>query len=284
MNWMKYRFLYFAISLLVIVPGTYSLIRYGLKLSIEFTGGSVISLTNVNSPDKILEKFISYSPVITSQKEHNLTIKARDLSQEDLDKAIDEIKKDNPDVKVSSFESLGPTIGKETIKKTLFAVIISSLLLLFHITRAFKQLKYGISAIIAMLHDSLVLLGSFSLLGHFFNIETDLLFVTAILTVLSFSVHDTIVVYDRIRELRKKNHLLDIRTLANKAISETMVRSIINSLTIVFMLTALVLLGGDTTKNFAIALLIGSISGAYSSPFNAVPILVTWEEFRNTSR
>lgn len=283
MNWMKYRLLYFAISLLVIVPGTYSLIRYGLKLSIEFTGGSVISFTNVKSSDKILEKFNAYTPVITGQKEHNLTIKAKDLSQEDLSKVVDEIKKDNPDIKISSFESLGPTIGKETIKKTLFAVLISSLLLLFHITRAFKQLKYGVSAIIAMLHDTLVLLGSFSLLGHFFNVETDLLFVTAILTVLSFSVHDTIVVYDRIRELRKKNHLEDIRTLANKALSETMVRSIINSLTIVFMLTALVLLGGDTTKNFAIALLIGSISGAYSSPFNAVPILVTWEEFRNSS-
>lgn len=281
MNWMKYRLLYFAISLLVIIPGTYSLFRYGLKLSIEFTGGSVISFSNVKSSDKLLEKFNTFNPEITSQKEHNLTIRAKDLSQDELSKAVDEVKKDNPDIKVESFESLGPTIGKETIKKTFYAILISSLLLLFHITHAFKQLKYGVSAIIAMLHDSLVLLGSFSLLGHFFNVETDLLFVTAILTVLSFSVHDTIVVYDRIRELRKKNHLQDITTLANKALSETMVRSIINSLTIIFMLTALVLLGGDTTKNFAIALLIGSISGAYSSPFNAVPILVTWEEYRS---
>jgi preprotein translocase subunit SecF len=128
-----------------------------------------------------------------------------------------------------------------------------------------------------MFHDSLVLIGLFSLFGHFWQAEIDFLFVTALLTILSFSVHDTIVVYDRIRESQRKfgGNLYD---LANKAITETMVRSLNNSFTIIFMLVALVLLGGSTLKWFAVALLIGTVSGTYSSPFVAVPLLVTWDE------
>jgi len=271
MDWMKYRFIYFAISLLIIIPGVYSLFRYGLKLSIDFTGGSNIAIS-ITDKDKLLDGLKDYSPEVISQSGNNITIRTKTITQEQLDKT---------QVTVSAFETLGPAMGQETIKKTIYAIILASTLLLIHISRAFKQLKFGVSAIIAMLHDSLVLLGSFSLLGHFFNIEIDLLFVTAMLTVLSFSVHDTIVVYDRIREMTNKKHGMDIRSMANQALSETMVRSIVNSLTIIFMLIALVLLGGDTTRNFAIALLIGSISGAYSSPFNAVPILVTWSELRD---
>ena len=133
-----------------------------------------------------------------------------------------------------------------------------------------------------MLHDSLVLLGIFSLLGHFFGIEVDLLFVTATLTVLSFSVHDTIVVYDRIRELQKRHSNESVYELANQAVSETMIRSLNNSLTIIFMLLALFLLGGVSTRFFALALLIGTVSGSYSSPFTAVPLLVIWDDLRKS--
>lgn len=268
---MKYRFIYFGISLLVIIPGVYSLVRYGLKLSIDFTGGSNITVSS-SDKEKIFNELKDFSPEVVTQSGNNVTIRTKTITQEQLDKA---------NVTVSAFETLGPSMGQETIKKTIFAIILASILLLIHISRAFKQLKFGVSAVIAMLHDSLVLLGSFSLLGHFFNIEIDLLFVTAMLTVLSFSVHDTIVVYDRIREMTNKKQHMNMKDMANQALSETMVRSIVNSLTIIFMLVALVLLGGDTTRNFAIALLIGSISGAYSSPFNAVPILVTWSDLRN---
>ena len=271
MDWMKYRFIYFGISLLVIIPGVYSLVRYGLKLSIDFTGGSNITVSSTDK-DKLISGLKEFSPEVISQSGNTVTVRTKTITQEQLDKA---------QVSVSAFETLGPAMGQETIKKTIYAIILASVLLLIHISRAFKQLKFGVSAVIAMLHDSLVLLGSFSLLGHFFNIEIDLLFVTAMLTVLSFSVHDTIVVYDRIREMTNKKQHMNMKDMANQALSETMVRSIVNSLTIIFMLVALVLLGGDTTRNFAIALLIGSISGAYSSPFNAVPILVTWDELRN---
>jgi preprotein translocase subunit SecF len=263
---MKYRFLYFAFSLLIIVPGLVSLATYGLKLSIEFTGGSVLRL----------EGLASSGPKVISEN--------KTISQAEVDAIVTDLKKDNPDVKIASFETLGPTLGQETIKKTLYAVLLASVLLLVHISRAFKQLKYGVCAILAMLHDSLVLLGSFSLLGHFFGVQTDLLFVTAALTVLSFSVHDTIVVYDRIRELQKRQSNLATYDTANQAVSETMIRSLNNSLTIIFMLLALFLLGGETTKYFALALLIGTISGSYSSPFTAVPLLVTWDSLRSRKK
>ena len=143
----------------------------------------------------------------------------------------------------------------------------------------FKSFKFGLSAVLAMLHDSLVVIGTYSLFGHFFGAEVDLLFVTALLTILSFSVHDTIIVYDRIRE-SKKNFGDSLYDLANKATSETMVRSLNNTFVLVFMMIALLLLGGETIKWFVATLLVGSISGAYSSPFVAVSILVTWDELQ----
>lgn len=151
-------------------------------------------------------------------------------------------------------------------------------MLLLYISFAFKQLKYGVCALIAMFHDTIVLLGSFSLLGHFFGVEIDLLFVTAVLTILSFSVHDTIVVFDRIRELSHKNKNVDYVTLVNQAVTETMVRSLNNSLTIIFMLIALFLIGGETTKFFSLALLIGTVTGTYSSTFTAAPLLIVWNK------
>src|SRR3989344_7463324 len=260
MNWLKFRYFYLAFSLLIIIPGAISLARYGLKLSIDFTGGTVLKFDN---PTKVVNR-------------------AEVLDQTRIDQIESDLRKDNPDTKLASSEVVGPTLGAETIKKTIYAVLLASLLILIHITRAFKQLKFGVCALLAMLHDSLVLLGIFSLLGHFFGIEVDLLFVTATLSVLSFSVHDTIVVYDRIRELQKHHSNKSVYDLANQAVSETMIRSLNNSLTIIFMLLALFLLGGASTRFFALALLIGTISGSYSSPFTAVPLLVIWDDLRKS--
>jgi preprotein translocase subunit SecF len=173
---------------------------------------------------------------------------------------------------------VGPTLGKELVIKTLTGVSIAAVLLLFYIAWRFKDRMYGVSAILAMLHDSLVILGIFSLLGHFVGVEVDSLFVTALLTILSFSVHDTIVVYDRIRESIRKYPKESFTTLVNKAVNDTLVRSINNSLTIIFMLLALFLLGGESIRWFVFALLIGTISGTYSSPFVAAPLLVVWQE------
>ena len=144
----------------------------------------------------------------------------------------------------------------------------------------FNELKYGVSAILAMFHDSLVLLGVFSLLGHFYHVEVDMLFVTALLTTLSFSVHDTIVVYDRIRELRGRYSKYSLTSLINTAITETLSRSINNSVTIIIMLAALAMLGGDTIRWFSAALLIGAVTGTYSSTFTAAPLLLLWEDIK----
>ena len=276
---MKHTTIYLLISALVIIPGIYSLARFGLKLSIEFTGGTRLSLNQVQNPDEVITSFKAYSPTVENKSDQSITIKTQTIEQSTVQKQLDQLKTTNPDISLADFETIGPALGRETIFKTLNALAIASLLLLAYISLAFKQLKYGVCAVLAMFHDTAVLLGTFSLLGHFFNVEIDLLFVTAVLTILSFSVHDTIVVYDRIRELSKKNKGGSYISLINQAVTETMTRSLNNSLTIIFMLVALFLLGGESTRYFSLALLIGTITGTYSSTFTAAPLLVVWDRF-----
>lgn len=257
MNWMKYKLLYLIISTTLLGISIFGLFKWGLNLGIDFTGGVVAEYKFEDGEVK--------------------TFKYQDLSVEEKQRIRDDFK--NQNAQELRFETVGPSIGPELIKKTIYALSISTILILIWVAIQFKSIKFGVSAILAMLHDTTILVGGFSLLGHFFGAEVDFLFVTAVLTILSFSVHDTIVVYDRIREKQKKEggELLDI---ANSAVTETMNRSLNNSFTIIFMLLSLVLLGGVTIKWFAIALLIGTIAGTYSSPFVAVPILVTWDELQ----
>ena len=278
MNWMKYIPLYFLISALVIIPGLFSLAKYGLRLSIEFTGGSHISLTEIKqTPAVISGAFSGYSPTIDSTDKTSVSLTMKAITQDEATKIVDSLKKENPQIKLSNFETIGPALGAETIRKTINALLIVGLVLVVYISFAFSQLKFGVSAVLAAFHDTTVVLGIFSLLGHFLKVEVDLLFVTAVLTMLSYSVHDTIVVYDRIRELSSKNKGTDFTTIVNRAITETMTRSLNNSLILIFMLLAMFLMGGETTKYFALALLIGTVTGTYSSTFTAAPILVIWE-------
>ncbi|KKQ26365.1 MAG: SecF protein [Candidatus Woesebacteria bacterium GW2011_GWA1_37_8] len=280
-NWMRYRLIYFLISAVVILPGLFSLYKWGLKTGIDFTGGTIIEykFKNEVSGDELKDLVKEYAePNAVRLSQGNIYELRFSALPSDKSKAITEkVKAKYLDSEELRTETVGATIGVELIKKTFYAIIISASAILLWVAYQFKSIKYGTSAVIAMLHDSLVLLGTFSLLGHFMGAEIDFLFVTAMLTILSFSVHDTIVVYDRTRETQKK-YGGDMETIANKALTETMVRSLNNSMTIVFMLIALILLGGETIKWFAVALLVGTISGTYSSPFVAVPILVTWDK------
>jgi len=257
MDWMKYRLLYFLISAVIISFGIFGLIKWGLILSIDFTGGVV---AEYKLEDGSIE-----------------TLKFKELSEDKKIEIRSKYKEKNA-IELR-FEDVGPSIGPELIKKTVYAIIIAGICLLFWIAVQFKSIKFGISAILAMIHDSFILLSAYSIFGHFWGAEVDFLFVTAVLTVLSFSVHDTIVVYDRIREKQKKEggNLSDI---ANNALTETMTRSLNNSFTIIFMLLSLSLIGGEIIRWFSIALLVGTISGTYSSPFVAVPILVTWDKLQ----
>jgi len=264
MNWMRYRWLYLLISGTLIICGVFSMIKWGFNVGIDFTGGSLLEY---RLPDGSVKSY----------KENYINQERKEVIKSDLEKEV------AGEVTEIRFENIGPTVGPETIKRTIFALIISAGSILIWIAYQFKNLKFGISATLATIHDSLIVIGSFSILGHFFGAELDFLFVTALLTILSFSVHDTIVVFDRIRE-KRKGGIAELSEFANSAISETMVRSINNSFTIIFMLLALILLGGDTIRWFAVALLIGTVSGTYSSPFVAVSILVTWDELKKRIR
>jgi len=290
---MKYKWFYFLLSALVILPGIYFLIRYGLRLSVDFTGGSVLELkfkqtisgSQLLDISKIVEEKKYEVIEVQSSGEGQILLKMKPIGKEDVSiiKTLlaQEFKEIPEEVR---FETVGPILGKELINKTIVAILLASGFITLYVGWQFKDLMFGISAILGMFHDTLVMLGIFSLLGHFYGVEIDTLFVTAMLTILSFSVHDTVVVYDRIRESQKRFTKVPFVDLVNKAVTETLSRSINNSMTIIFMLISLWLLGGSTIKWFSFALLIGTISGTYSSTFTAAPLLVVWYDFKNKRR
>lgn len=285
MNIMKFRPLFLIISSLMILASVFSIVFWGFQLSVDFSGGSSwqVSLPSKPRTETIKEIFSqnSLDSLIITTNEEKYILKFSHISSEQKETLSSELKYLDPSFSELQFETLGATLGKELLKKTIWAIILSSLSLLLFIGSRFKDLSFGISAVLAMLHDALILIGSFSLLGHFFGAEIDALFVTAILTTLSSSVHDTIVTFDRIRELKSLSFRLDWVELSNKAVSEVIVRSINNSMTIIFMLVSLVVLGGASTRWFAIALLIGVVCGTYSSTAVAIPLMLLSKRKKN---
>lgn len=292
MNIIKYKNWFFALSLVVIIPGVISLFLWGLNLSIDFTGGTEmtwifnkpITSVMVQTVNQTITgdtvKVLSLKPAGTS-----LQVRTSTLSDAQHTKLLSDTQKAVGKYVEDEFTTVGPTIGGETTKNALLGILVASILIVLYIAWSFREVpkpasswRFGITAIIALLHDALVLLGIFSLLGHFAGVEVDSLFVTAILTVIGFSVHDTIVVFDRIRENLRRMGATDFPGVVNASILQTMTRSLNTSLTVILVLLALLLFGGDSTKWFVAALLIGIISGTYSSIFNASPLLVLWQE------
>ncbi len=289
MQIIKHKNILFLISGLVIIPGIISLILFGLKPSIDFTGGSRTGLNLSLSKDEtsslknyLIQKKIHVEEVIISAQGEVL-IRTSAMEQKEKDKMIGYIQEKYPKATERSFETVGATIGKETEVNALKAVLLASIAITLYIAFAFRKVshpiaswKFGVCAIIALLHDILVVVGIFSILGFLFKVEIDALFITALLTVMGFSVHDTIVVFDRIRENLRKNARLPFEEIVNDSILETMNRSLNTSLTVVLVLFMLLLFGGESTRWFIAALLIGIVSGTYSSIFNASPLLVLW--------
>jgi preprotein translocase subunit SecF len=175
--------------------------------------------------------------------------------------------------------SIGPIISSELTQQAILLVLIGSIGILLWMTFRFRDFRFGATALVALFHDVIVVVGAFAVLGTLFGLEVDGLFVTAMLTIIGFSVHDTIVVYDRIRENRSRHAGERFSSIVNHSILQTLARSINTSLTVVFTLTALFLFGGDSIRPFILALLIGITSGTYSSIFNAAPLLTVWEEW-----
>jgi len=283
-DFLKYTRIYLAISLVVIAAGIASIILWQFDYSIDFVGGTSLEYQvdknlDRSSITKLIEKQeVKVQEIMTEGNKVSIRTNAIDEKKE---KSLRESlgKELKTKITVLRTETVGPTIGAETVQKTLIATGIAIIGILAYVAYAFRKFNFALAAIIALVHDILVVVGSYSLISYFFGAELDTLFVTALLTTMSFSVHDTIVVFDQIRDYEHRYGKGNIYDYANRALTDTMVRSFNNSMTIIFMLLALVLLGGTTIRFFAITLLIGTITGTYSSPFVATPIAV-WLESR----
>lgn len=290
---------YFLFSGLIIVPGIISLIIWGLTLSIDFTGGSrmeiqssefIVQNSNTEVVKVIKGQGIDVSSVQKSA-EDTYIIRTKPLDQNYHNKIKKAVEEKFKDAKELTFQTVGPTIGGETTVNAFKAVILASILIILYIAWSFRQVpkpasswRFAICAILALVHDVLVVVGAFSLLGHFFAVEIDSLFVTALLTVIGFSVHDTIVVFDRIRENLRRMPGVAFDRVVNDSILQTLGRSLNTSLTVLLVLFTLFLFGGESIKWFVVALLIGVASGTFSSIFNASPLLVVWEEWSSRRR
>jgi preprotein translocase subunit SecF len=275
--------MYLLISAIVIGAGLFSIVFWGYRFSIDFVGGTNLEYQLKKSvTSTALEESMKKNNIETIEyrlEKSSLSLRAKAMTEKQETAFRKELETKAQGVTVLRSETVGPTLGRETMIKTLIASVLAIIGILVYMSFAFKGFKFALAAILAMIHDFLVVIGSYSLLSHFFKAEVDTMFVTAVLTTMSFSVHDTIVIFDKIREYVQTEGQNDVEFYANRALTETMVRSINNSMTIVFMLLALSLMGGTTIKFFVITLLIGTITGTYSSPFVATPILV-WLEKR----
>lgn len=265
----KYVYIF---SLLIIIPGIVSLFYQGLNLGIDFTGGSMLhwkaekTFTVTDVRQALAKSNLDKEARIQKAGENEVIIRTRSLSQDESQKVVADLK-DALGGQLLRNEKVGPVIGRELTTKALLAVIIACILMLIYITIRF-EFKFGVGAIMALVHDVLVVLGLFSL----FRWEVDSAFVAAVLTILGYSINDTIVVFDRIRENLKLKRKEDYAEIVDKSIMQTLNRSINTVLTVVFCLVALLVFGGATIKMFVIAMLIGVISGCYSSIFVASPI------------
>ena len=280
-----YTWLYALISAVVIGAGLFSLVRFGYRFSIDFTGGTTVAYKLVKPLDrKEVEGILGAMklPIVhIDQNATALTIQTTSLTDKQelaLRTKIKEVTKGT--VVQLKYETVGPVLGKETGQKTVVASLLAICGILIYMSFAFKGFDFALAAVLAMMHDFLVVLGTYSLLSYFFGAEFDLMFVTALLTTMSFSVHDTIIIFDKIREYIRFGHGATIEELCDRAVTETMVRSINNSMAIIFMLLALLLMGGATIRFFVATLLIGTITGTYSSPFVATPLLILLEKHK----
>ncbi len=293
LNYYKYLF---ALSGIIMILGIASLAIFGLRFGIDFKGGTVteIEFTQPFDQNKVRDVIAAegvQNAQLQSTGERGLIVRTDNMDKAGHDKIFSKIKTDVGEFTEKRLDSIGPVIGEELKRKAIYQLIIVSLGILAYIAYAFRKvtrpispLQFGVAAVAALIHDLFIVVGIFSLLGHFYRIEIDSLFITAMLTVLGFSVHDTIIVFDRIRENLRVYAGQSIEFIVNHSISQTLVRSLNTSLTVLFVLLAMLLFGGETIRYFVLALFIGIAAGTYSSIFVASPILVLWQNWRNKKR
>lgn len=292
-NFTKYRKLYYFFSMLLILASLTAVFSFGLKLGIEFNGGSLLELkfdqarlTNREIKEKLADLNLG-EIVIQPTGESGVFLRLKHIDEPTHQNILAKL----ANVQEQHFETIGPIIGQELKQKTQVAIILALLAITAYIAFAFRKVsgqvkswQYGVASLIALFHDVLIPIGVFAVLGKLYNYEITLSFVAALLTVLGFSVHDTIVVFDRVRENLTKRGSLSFEEVVNQSLNQTLARSINTVLTTLFTVVAIFFFGGETIRPFALALIIGIVSGAYSSIFIASPLLVTWHNFRKSSR
>jgi preprotein translocase subunit SecF len=282
---------WFSISIVLAILSIASIFIFGLKVGIDYKGGSVIEFTS-SSSDRIniakteLDKLGYNGYQIKESGSDKVILRLQTLTAEEHSTLATSFKSQMGDYTETSYDTVGPTIGKDLTKKSILAVVLASIGIIIFIAFAFRKVpkplsswKFGVCAVIALIHDLLITIGFVSIVGHF-NIwmEVDALFVTALLTIMGFSVHDTIVVYDRLRENFIKNPKEDIALAAEESINQTIVRSINTSMTTILVLVAMLIFGSFSIRHFILILVFGIFIGTYSSIFNAAPLLVLWQK------
>lgn len=295
MNIIKYRNWFFGLSLLVVIPGIFAYFAWGLQLGIDFRGGTLweIKFVDKKVAPQTFSSFLKQNKVEVSaisaagKGGQNILFRINSADENKIKSIKVNIRQTYGKTQDISLVTVGPTVSKELTQKALYAVAASILGIVVYITWAFRKvpkptssLAFGICTVAALLHDVILVVGVFAILGHFWHVEVDSLFITALLTVLGFSVHDTIVVFDRIRENLHKHSGMSFEQVVNFSVLQTLTRSLNTSLTVAFVLLALLLFGGESIHTFVLALLIGIISGTYSSIFNAAPLLVVWNNLQ----
>lgn len=287
-NFTKYSIVYYIISGILIAAAIVSLFLYGIKFGIEFNGGSSMEIDFANqrpSNEQIsqaLSQFNLGEIIIQPTSNNGAVLQFKGVDEATHQQILSELNKLSQ-VQEKSFQFIGPSIGQELRNKTELAIVIALLAITLYIAFAFRKVsrpvsswKYGIASLIALFHDILIPLGVFSILGHLYNVEITIPIVAALLTILGFSVHDTIVIFDRIRENILRRGMGQFEETVNWSLNQTIGRSISTVLTVEFVMLSLYFFGGETLKYFALSLIIGITSGAYSSIFIASPLLVSW--------
>lgn len=290
MNLIKHRKIWYTLSLLVLIPGTISLILWGLKPSIDFTGGTQIEFSGTEDQAKVEEIALQagLESFTITKTDNGLIFRSKNADTEKENKLKSEVESQISGAKQIRIDSVGPSISEEITRNAVIMIAGASLLIIIYIAIMFKKVpkpasswEFGTTAVIAVLHDTLVLLGVFSLLGHFYGVEVDPLFITAVLTVIGFSIHDTVIIFDRIRENLIRGSYRDFEQTVSVSVFEMLPRTLNTSYLVWIILLILYLFGGSSIKYFVLALLIGILSGTYSSILNASPLLVTWESYKS---
>lgn len=292
MNIVKQRSVWFWISGLLVAASLLSVAVWGLNLGIDFKGGSLLEVQLEQKPQagdvrSVLEE-AGFSGVSVQASDESTLVRSASLSEDEHVRMVDTLSAKFGTAEELRFDSIGPVIGKELQQGALYAVALTLLLIGLYIAWAFRKVsepvaswKYGFLTIFAAFHDVIITIGVFSVLGHFMSWEVGTTFVAAILTILGYSINDTVVVFDRTRENLKLGIGETFEETVEISIRQTFTRSVFTSLTTLLALVAIFLFGGETTRSFAFALIVGITVGSYSSIFLASTLLVTWENWKN---